>query len=221
MTRSRVVAIDGAAGSGKSTLAHGLARMLELPYVNTGLMYRALTLEGLRRDIPPADEAALVLVTRSLRFGLDDASPQELSIEGSRPSKDLASSEVEAAVSEVARHPLVRTWMRQEQRRLGAGGAVMEGRDIATAVFPQARLKLYLIADPSVRAARRARERAEGGNVGPVAEALHERDARDMRVNPFRATGDAIELDTTNLDVSQTIDAALALIRERAPELLP
>lgn len=222
MKEPRVVAIDGAAGSGKSTLARGLARALELPYVNTGLMYRALTLEALARDIAPIDGPALVRLMQSLRFDLDRASPAELSIEGSPPSPDLASPQVEAAVSEVARHPEVRALMRREQRRLGAGGAVMEGRDIANVVFPEARLKLYLVADPAIRAMRRALERAGSGpeETGSVEDALHERDTKDMRVNPFRPTGDAIELDTTDLDVDETIDLALALIRERAPELL-
>jgi cytidylate kinase len=223
VTRARLVAIDGAAGSGKSTLARGLARALELPYVNTGLMYRALTLEALASGIAPQDAPGLVRLMESLRFDLDHASPPELSIEGSPPPAELLSAEVEANVSEVARHPDVRELMRLEQRRLGAGGAVMEGRDIASVVFPEAGLKLYLVADASIRAERRARERVEDAAVesGAVADALHARDAKDMRVNPLRASNDAVELDTTRLDVAATIQAALRLIRERAPELLP
>ena len=103
----------------------------------------------------------------------------------------------------------------------------MEGRDIATVVVPEARLKLYLVADPKVRAARRALERSERGGGDDVddreavADALRDRDVRDMRVNPFRPTQGAVELDTTDMDISQTIEAALTLIRERAPDLLP
>jgi cytidylate kinase len=218
---ARVVAIDGAAGSGKSTLARGLAIALDLPYVNTGLMYRALTLEALARGVDPGDEPGLVRVMQSLTFDLDDAAPPELLIEGSPPSDELASTRVENAVSEVARHPHIRGLMRQEQRRLGGGGAVMEGRDIATVVFPDAGMKLYLVADPAIRAARRARERDEAGDAAPLADALHERDAKDMRVNPFRASAGALQLDTSTLDVPQTIEAALALIHAHAPELLP
>jgi CMP/dCMP kinase len=219
VTPPRIVAIDGAAGSGKSTLARGLALALGLPYVNTGLMYRALTLEGLERGVDPQDGAGLARLMETLRFDLDAGSPPELSIEGAEPRAELQGPAVEVHVSAVASHRAVRASMRTEQRRLGREGAVMEGRDIATVVFPEARLKLYLVAEPHVRAARRARDRPQG--AVDVAGALHERDARDMRVNPFHPSSGAIELDTTALSVAETVAAALALIRERAPELLP
>jgi CMP/dCMP kinase len=217
-----VVTIDGAAGSGKSTLARGLAVALRVAYVNTGLMYRALTLEALERGVDPEDGPALAGLTASLTFALTDADPPELSIEGSHPRPELRGAAVEAQVSHVARHPEVRALMRAEQRRLGEGGAVMEGRDIGSVVFADAPVKLYLVADPAERE-RRARERAdaEADRGTPVADALHDRDRRDMRVNPFEPADGATVIDTTDLDVAQTLDAALAVVRARAPEMIP
>ena len=218
----RVVTIDGAAGSGKSTLARGLAVALRIAYVNTGLMYRALTLEALERGIDPDDGPALAELTASLTFALTDADPPELSIEGSLPRPELRGAAVEAHVSHVASHPEVRALMHAEQRRLGEGGAVMEGRDIGSVVFADAPVKLYLVADASERE-RRAHDRADtgAGHGAPVAQALHDRDRRDMRVNPFEPADGATVIDTTDLDVAQTLEAALAVVGEGAPELIP
>jgi CMP/dCMP kinase len=211
-----LVAIDGAAGSGKSTLARGLARALGLPYVNTGLMYRALTICVLEAAVDPSDGDACADLMRSLRFTLSDAEPPELSIviPGDRAplSEELSSDDVEGSVSQVSAHPQVRALMRKTQRDLAVGGAVMEGRDIATVVLPEAQVKLYLVADAQVRARRRAGER-----VRARPEALHERDRRDSVVNPFTPAPDAIVIDTTDLDVDQTVQEALRLVRERIP----
>lgn len=215
-----VVAIDGSAGSGKSTLARLLARELQLPYVNTGVMYRALTLAARRREVQIEDAEALVRLMETLEFTLSPPvrhdEPRELWIDGARPTEELESAEVEADVSTVATHPQVRAAMRAAQRALGEGGAVMEGRDIGSAVFPDARLKMFLVAEPHERAGRRVEERG----VEDVAGALHERDRRDARVNPLVPAGDAVVIDTSELDVDGTLRAALAIVEERAPELL-
>ena len=108
--------------------------------------------------------------------------------------------------------------MRDEQRRLGAMGAVIEGRDIGSVVFPEAPIKIYLVADAGVRARRRALEHVEGSSA---AQALLDRDERDMKVNVFEAPPGGVVIDTTDLDVAGTVEAALRLIRERAPELVP
>jgi cytidylate kinase len=220
----RVVAIDGAAGSGKSTLARLLAETLGFPYVNTGAMYRALTLAARREEVDVEDQEALVQLMESLDFTLSPVSrpggtqrdPRELWIDGAPPSDELESADVEADVSAVAKHPAVRAAMRAAQRALGEGGAVMEGRDIGTAVFPDAPVKVFLIAEPQERAGRRVEERGSE----EVAGALHERDRRDARVNPFVPADDAAVIDTSDLDVDATVRAALAIIAERAPELL-
>lgn len=218
MTPVRVVAIDGAAGSGKSTLARGLARALGLTYLNTGLMYRALTHAAIERKVSPGDGEALADLMRTLDFAMDRGDPPELTVDGVRPGPDLQAADVEAHVSHVASHPEVRTLMRDEQRRLAGSGAVIEGRDIGSVVFPDAPIKIYLVADAGVRAQRRALEHVEGSSA---AQALLDRDERDMKVNVFEAPPGGVVIDTTDLDVAGTVEAAMRLIRERAPELVP
>jgi cytidylate kinase len=215
----RVVAIDGAAGSGKSTLACSLARRLGLAYVNTGLMYRALTLEARRRSVDPGDSAGLVTLMQGLRFTLGGSDPVELWIDGGPPEAALSAAEVEVSVSQVSAHPVVRAGMRDEQRRLGMAGAVMEGRDIGSVVFPDAAVKLYLQADPGERIARRVQDRPEAGS--DVGRDLSRRDDRDAGVNPMRPSPGATMIDTTRLDEHQTLQAALDTIRAQAPALVP
>jgi cytidylate kinase len=210
----RVVAIDGQAGSGKSTLARRLAAHLGLPYLNTGLMYRAIALAALREGVDSDDAPGLVALGRSVRFDLDlRDEPPELEIDGKPPVEALTSPEVESTVSRVARHPEVRALLREEQRRLAQGGAVMEGRDIGTVVAPRARLKLYLQAHPEERVERRAQERS----IGPaeVAEALVTRDTLDSRTNPAVPAPDAILIDTSELGPDEVFERALELARER------
>jgi len=218
MTAPRVVAIDGAAGSGKSTLARGLARTLALPYVNTGLMYRALTAAALRGGVGSDDHERLLELTRGLRFIVRVDPPGELEVEG-YDLEVLTDVEVESTVSQVASHPVVRAHMRREQRELGeAHGAVMEGRDIASVVFADAPVKLYLQARPELRSRRRAAERTGGSEE--IAAALHGRDARDARTNPHQPAPGAVVIDTSELDAAETLEAALDVVRELAPELM-
>lgn len=209
-----VIAIDGAAGSGKSTLARALALELGLPYVNTGLMYRALALRAHRDGVAPDDAAALERLARGMRFELDrSVRPPELTIDGEPPSETLTSPEVESSVSVVARHPEVRVVLRAEQRRLAADGAVMEGRDIGTVVAPGAPLKIFLEANPVERADRRALERED--DPSRIAEALGTRDELDARTNPLEPAPDAVVLDTTGLAAADVVRRALELVRER------
>lgn len=217
MTGVPVIAIDGAAGSGKSTLARGLARRLGLPYVNTGVMYRALAAAALRAGVPPDDTAGLVSLMSELSFRVVPGDPPTLEVD-TYTEADLTTRDVEATVSAVARHPAVREAMRTTQRAIGLErGAVMEGRDIATVVFPDAPVMLYLVADPAARAARRAFERGAGRDG--VTRRLQARDEADARTNPFVPAPGADVIDTGLVSIEETLEAALRVVARRAPWL--
>jgi cytidylate kinase len=211
-----VIAIDGPAGSGKSTLALRLAARLGLPYVNTGLMYRALTLAALREGVDPEDGGALVELAGAITFDLDPRQvPPQLRIDGAPPDPDLLSTQVEGWVSQVSRHTGVRALMRDEQRRLGGAGAVMEGRDIGSVVFPDATLRVLLVAGPQARASRRALER-EVAPLPEVRRAIDRRDELDARnVPPLEPD---LELDTTHLDADAVFEMVLASALQRLGE---
>lgn len=206
--RGFVVAIDGAAGSGKSTLARALASALDLPYVNTGSMYRAVAREALQRGIDADDAGTLASVARSLHFTLDEDRPRSVLIDGVPPGPELSSGEVEAVVSAVSRHREVRDVLRAAQRRLGLDGAVMEGRDIGTVVFPDADVKVFLRAAEDERAVRR---QAERGSVDPaLAAALERRDELDARTTPLEPAPDAHVVDSTGRGPAEVLDEVRA-----------
>ena len=215
MTAVTIIAVDGAAGSGKSTLARGLAHRLGVAYVNTGLMYRAVAAASIARGVGPDDAEGLVDLARGLRFTLAGTDPPALEVEGYGPDL-LTTPDVESRVSLVARHPPVREVLRAVQRTLGAAGAVMEGRDIATVVFPDAPLKLFLRADPMRRVDRRADER--DADTDAVRTSLERRDARDARTTPLEPAPGAIVIDTSDLSIDETLDAALEAVRRVWPE---
>ena len=209
-----LIAVDGPAGSGKSTLAHALARALDLPYVNTGLMYRALAAAAIGDGVSPDDPDALLEVARGLRFRLAGEEPVQLKVEGYGRA-ELTTPDVESTVSAVSRHPAVRRWMCERQRGFGREGAVMEGRDIGSVVLPDARLKLFLRAEVGERAARREAERSYGDTT-PIGA----RDARDARTTPLEPTPDAVVLDTGTLGIDATLAEALRLVAERWPDIV-
>lgn len=202
-------------------MAARLAGVLGVPYVNTGLMYRALTLRALRAGIDPDDGPELARLAARMSFDLDRSrTPPSIEIDGLPPDEALASPGVESKVSKISGHAEVRAVLRAEQRRLGRGGAVMEGRDIGSVVFPEADAKIFLLAAPGERATRRTREREElpAARATPeIAEAMSARDAQDASVNPFVPAEDAVAIDTTGLDADAVYAAALEAVRRRIP----
>ena len=211
MTASiNVVAIDGPAGAGKSTIAKELARVLLLPYLDTGAMYRGITCAALRKGIDPGDEAAVaqLAVTTVL-----DISDERLLVDGVDATIDIRGASVTRAVSSVAANSDVRRELRERQRIWVAerGGGVVEGRDIATVVFPDARLKVYLTASPLVRAQRRVAQ--IGGDVEQIARDIAERDYKDStRVDsPLRESENAIVVDTSDRTIGDVVSQIVGI----------
>lgn len=214
---SFIIAIDGPAGSGKSTIARALGERLGITRVDTGAIYRALTLAALRAG--GVEEAEALMPALSLSFSSSGA----VHLGAEDVSEAIRQPEISARVSEVAARPAVRAGLLGLQRRLALAdpvGAVMEGRDIGTVVFPDAPLKVFLTASEAERARRRAIDlRAAGAQVqeAEVQEALRVRDEKDSSraVAPLAAAADAVELDSTGLSREQVVDRIAALAEER------
>jgi cytidylate kinase len=211
MNRAMIVAIDGPAGAGKSTVARELARRLGFLYLDTGAMYRALTWLARREGLPVEDGPALASLAREHPVSLGRGGGVEIA--GIDVSAEIRDAEIDRLVPTVARHPEVREVMRERQRALGTvADAVIEGRDIGAVVAPQAEVKVFLVADESVRARRRTAERP-GEAPELLAADLRLRDARDS-VNTQPAD-DAVLLDTTDLSVDDVVARIADLVAER------
>src|ERR1017187_4774380 len=206
------IAIDGPAGAGKSTLAAYLARRFGFLNLETGAMYRALALKAIEGDFSFDEEEPLLALAATTRI---DLQPQlegnRVLLDGIDVSRRVRDADVTSAASRISIHPHLRAWMVQQQRALGAeGGVVMEGRDIGTAVFPDAEFKFFLDADPEVRAARRYAELALSGaptNRDEVLRELMERDHRDSarELAPLRRADDAKVIDTSKMPIDQVV----------------
>ena len=205
-----VVAIDGPAGAGKSTIAKELARVLQLPYLDTGAMYRGITCAALRRGVDPGDEVAVAQLAITT---LLDITNEQLFVDGIDATSDIRGEAVTRAVSAVAANSDVRRELRERQRVWVAerGGGVVEGRDIATVVFPDARLKVYLTASPLVRAQRRVAQ--IGGDVEQIARDIAERDHKDStRVDsPLRESENAIVVDTSDRTIGDVVSQIVGI----------
>jgi cytidylate kinase len=202
----KVIAIDGPAGSGKSTVARALAEQLGLEYLDTGAMYRGVTFAALRRGVDPSEVDQVARMVLDVELTVEGGG---VVVDGVDASIEIRGPEVSRAVSIVAANPAVRAEMVRRQREwtAGRGGGVLEGRDIGTVVFPDATLKVYLTADPEVRAERRSKEVTDL-DYETVAADLARRDALDQgrEVSPLTEAADAVVVDTTGLSVAEIVD---------------
>ncbi|HET8583051.1 MAG TPA: (d)CMP kinase [Jatrophihabitans sp.] len=208
-----VVALDGPSGTGKSTVARRLATRLGARYLDTGAMYRAATVAVLRAGADLADPVAVTGVVENAKIVIStDPEHVSITLDGDPVDADIRDAATTAAVSAVSAVPAVRAQLVDAQRELiGDGGIVVEGRDIGSVVWPTARPKVYLTASPEIRAERRAGEL--GGDLARVAADIARRDQLDSTraASPLTQAADAIELDTTDLDIDEVVDHLVQL----------
>ena len=217
----RSIAIDGPSGAGKSTLAKRLAQELGFLYVDTGAIYRTVGLAGLRQrlDLLDAAEVAGLLPRLTITMGYGEDGLQHMFLDGEDVTAAIRENEVSACASKVAAIPAVRDFLMEMQRRTAREhDVIMDGRDIGTVVLPDADLKIYLTAAPEARAQRRCRELLERGQQADFDRVLREvieRDRRDTEreTAPLRQAEDAVPADTTELDLEESFQLLLRLIR--------
>ena len=222
-----IVAIDGPAGAGKSTVARALAARFGLLNLESGAMYRAFALKALRHHTATCDASALEALAHSTQIRLEPGQEgNRVLLDGADVTAQLRTPQVTAAASEVSVHPAIRRWLVGLQQALGtAGNVVMEGRDIGTAVFPHAPVKIFLDASPEKRGERRyeqtrgAEIQTRGSEVTTqpphaVLDEIRERDRRDRTRadSPLRPAPDAAILDSTDLSLEQVIERAAAVV---------
>lgn len=212
-----IVAIDGPAGAGKGTVARALAELLGWRYVDTGAMYRAIALAVLRSGVDPSDAGAAARIARDVRLEIEN---DGVRLDGDDVSAEIRSAEVTRAVSLVSAHPGVRAALLTRQRELmsAAPNAVVEGRDIGTAVAPDADVKVFLTASPSERARRRARQlgiEEEPPALDALEREMTARDDADASrdASPFRRAAGAVLVDSTERTIEEVVAEVAALVR--------
>ena len=242
--RRPVIAIDGPAGAGKSTLAAHLARRFGFLNIETGAMYRALALKAIEGDLSFDEEGPLLALAEATSIVLEPhLDGNRVRLDGMDVSQRIREADVTSAASRISIHPRVRAWMVQQQRALGAqGGVVMEGRDIGTAVFPDAEVKIFLDAAPEVRGNRRFRQAApmeqtttrqtqsrqapapetaeqQRADEQAIVDEMRERDRRDRNraESPLRPAPDAVILDSTAMGLEEVLARAEEIVRAHLP----
>lgn len=216
-----IVAIDGPSGAGKTTLGRLLARELNLLYIDTGSMYRAVALAVLESDIDVADATAVGALASLVDIDLQGDPDSLLVMLGGREvTERIRGDDVTELSSRVSTIPAVRRAMVSRQRELGQRGAVLNGRDIGTVVFPEADLKFFLTASPQERAERRFHEDRALDPSASLEETFAEMSLRDERDStradsPLKIADDAIVLDSTGLSIEEVLERMLAAVREK------
>lgn len=220
MTNNIVVAIDGYSSCGKSTVAKALAKKLHFIYVDSGAMYRAVTLYLQRNKVDINDPAAVAEALKDVHLNFHSRDYQtHITLNGEEVSDEIRQMKVSEQVSEVSAIKAVRKEMVKQQQRMGKSkNIVMDGRDIGTTVFPDAQIKIFMTADPKIRAERRFRElltKGENISLEEVFENLAHRDYQDTtrEESPLVRAEDAIILDNTNLTEEQQLEFALAKVK--------
>lgn len=223
MKRNLIIAIDGPSGAGKSTLGRMLARALNLLYIDTGSMYRAVALAVLESSISATDDIAVGSLAGRVDIDLKgDPDSLRVTLGGVDVTEQIRSEEVTELSSIISTIPAVRRAMVARQREMGKRGAVLNGRDIGTVVFPDAEVKFFLTAVPQERATRRFNEeRAQDPNANfeeTFAE-MAERDARDStrEDSPLKAAADAIILDSTGLSINEVFERMMSHVEKKNP----
>lgn len=220
-----VIAIDGPAGSGKSTVARQAARALGFDYLDTGAMYRAITLAALKKGIDLEDAVALADIAKesAIAFRRAEDGSQRVMLNGKDVTDGIRMLDVTANVSAVSAQAEVREELVNQQRELAAiaaKGAIVEGRDIGTVVFPRAMLKVYLDASIEERARRRRKDMTAAGvavDDGELVRLLHTRDKMDSSrdISPLSKAGDAIIVDTTKMTIEEAAGLIIRLAQEK------
>lgn len=222
MTVGLQIAIDGPASAGKSTVAKQVAKQLHYTYCDTGAMYRALTLAALRAKVNLTDESAVLAILKTLQIQFKPGSPQQRVFIGEQEvTQAIRQPEVTNNVSTVAALAGVRRQLvRQQQQIAQQGSIVMDGRDIGTAVLPQAQVKIFLVASVAERARRRYQENVHKGIDTPLATLQKEIEIRDQKdstreVSPLTQAKDAVKVDTTALSIDQVVAKIIAITNEK------
>ncbi len=217
------VAIDGPAGAGKSTIARKVAQELGCLYVDTGAIYRTVGLYALRKGADPKNEGAVVPLLEELKVEMQVESYgiQHMYLNGEDVTAQIREPEISRCASEVSALPHVRAFLLDMQRELAmTRSVVMDGRDIGTVVLPDATVKIFLTASPEVRAMRRWKELREKGNTDTYEEVLRDVIQRDYddshrAIAPLRQAEDAVLADTSELDLEESIQLLLNIVKER------
>ena len=216
------IAIDGPSSSGKSTVAQAIAKKLDIIYIDTGAMYRAVTLAVLQDSIEVSDAERVkkILPTLDLTFKRSDEGIQEMYLNRQNVSREIRSDEVTANVSEISAYPFVREKLVEDQRNMASThSVVMDGRDIGTTVLPAAEVKIFMVASVHERAVRRYKENISKGietSMETLEQEISARDYKDSHreISPLTQASDAILLDTTSLNIEEVVEKILYFVKQ-------